>query len=67
VLGSQDLTDDSGKAPSKQRTVSGILQWIKCFNVYMAVISHKQPARIPDSLVYETFIIEAHMKYSGDA
>ena len=25
--------DDIGKAPIKRRTVSGILEWIKCFNV----------------------------------
>ena len=31
--------DDTGKAPTKHRTVSGILERIKCFNVYMAVIS----------------------------
>ena len=33
----------------------------------MAVISRKQPGRIPDLLAYETLIIEAHMEYSGDA
>ena len=33
----------------------------------MVVISRKQPGRIPDLLAYETLIIEAHMKYSGDA
>ena len=59
--------DDTGKASTKRRTVSGILEWIKCFNVYMAVISRKQPGRIPDLLAYETLIIEAHMEYSGDA
>jgi len=25
--------------------VPGILEWIKCFDVYMAVMYHKQPAR----------------------
>ena len=59
--------DDTGKALTKRRTVSGILEWIKCFNVYLAVISRKQPERIPDLLAYETLIIEAHMEYSGDA
>ena len=30
---------DTGKASAKHRTVAGILEWIKCFNAYMAVIS----------------------------
>ena len=59
--------DDTGKASTKRYNVSGILERIKCFNVYMAVISIKQPGRIPDLLAYETMIIEAHMEYSGDA
>ena len=42
--------DDPGKVLSKQRTVSGILEWMKCFNVCMAIISCKQSARIPDLL-----------------
>ena len=59
--------EDLGKVLPKRRTVAGILEWIKCFNVYMAVISCKEPGRIPDLLAYETLIIEAHMEYSGDA
>ena len=59
--------NDSGKALTEHRTISGILEWIKCFNVYMAVISRKQAGRISDLLVYEILIIEAHMEYSGDA
>ena len=31
--------DDTGKASTEHRTVLGILEWIKCFNVCMAVIS----------------------------
>ena len=31
--------DNIGITPTKLCTVSGILEWIKCFNVYMAVIS----------------------------
>ena len=47
--------------------LEGILEWIKCFNVYMAMISQKQPGRISDLLAHETLIIEAHMEYSRDA
>ena len=59
--------EDLGKVLPKHCTVAGILEWIKCFNVYMAVISRKEPGRIPDLLAYETLIIEAHMEYSGNA
>ena len=38
-------SDDTGKGSTKCRTMSGILEWIKYFNVYMAVISRKQPGR----------------------
>ena len=58
--------EDTGRALPRHHTVSGILEWIKCFNVYMAVISRKQPGRIPTLLAYETLIIEAHMEYAGE-
>ena len=57
--------DDTGKASAKCHTVAGILELIKCFNVYMAVISQKQPGRIPNLLAYETLIIKAHMGMLG--
>ena len=52
--------DDIGKALTKRFTASGILEWIKCFNDYMAVISQKQLGRISDLLACETLITEAH-------
>ena len=39
--------------PSKQRhDISNILEWIRCFSVYIVVISAKQPHRVPDILGY---------------
>ena len=39
--------------PSKQcHDISNILEWIRCFSVYNAVISAKQPHRVPDILGY---------------
>ena len=53
--------------PSKQRhDISNILEWIRCFSAYIAVISAKQPHRIPDLLVYLTLTTEAHVQYAGD-
>ena len=59
--------NDTGKASTKHCTLSGILEWIKCFNVYMAVISQRQPGRISTLLAYVSLIIEAQIEYSGDA
>ena len=42
--------DDTEKAPTKCRTVSGILEWIMCFNVYMVVIYQK--SNLGESLIY---------------
>ena len=53
--------DDTVKTSTKYCNISMILEWKKCFSVYMVVISRKQPGRI-----YEILIIEAHMEYSRD-
>ena len=63
----QTVLESHPAKPPQKPTVSGILEWIRCFNIYMAVISHKQPTRIPILLAYETLIIEAHMEYSSQA
>jgi len=56
------------KAPNfKRNTVKNILEWIKCYCIYMAVVTKKSPHKISDMLAYLTLIIEAHMEYAGDA
>ena len=53
--------------PSKRRhNVSNILEWIRCFSAYIAVISAKQPHRVPYLLGYLMLITEAHVQYAGD-
>ena len=43
--------------PSKRcHDISNILEWIRCFSAYIAVIGTKQPHRVP----------EAHVQYAGD-
>ena len=51
---------------SKKQSVTNILECIKCFGIYMAVIAKSQPDRIPDLLGYQSLIIEAHLEYAGD-
>ena len=59
--------EESGKvAKQKRRVVANIMEWVQCFGIYMAVISHKQPQRVPDLLGYQTLIIEAYLEYQDD-
>lgn len=59
--------DDSFKPTRpKRRALSGILEWVQSFAIYMAVVCRKQPHRIQDLLSYQTLIIEASLEYQGD-
>ena len=46
--------------------MSGILEWVQTFGIYMAVLCQKQPYRIQDLLGYQILIIEASLEYQGD-
>ena len=48
------------------QTISNILEWVKYFSAYIAVVCSKQPYRVPDLLRYMTLIIESHMKHAGE-
>ena len=66
-LGPATSTTEPLPKPSKRcHDVSNILEWIRCFSAYIAVISAKQPHRVPDLLGYLTLITETHMQYAGD-
>ena len=59
--------EEAGKvAKQKRRVVASIMEWVQCFGIYIAVISRKQPHRVPDLLGYQTLIIEAYLEYQGD-
>ena len=57
-------TDRTSKP--RHQTISNILEWVKCFSAYIAVVSSKQPHRVPDLLGYMTLIIESHMEHAGE-
>ena len=59
--------EDQKLPNAKRRTVTNILEWIKCFCIYMPVVSRNNPKKIPEMLVYLTLIIVAHMEYAEDA
>ena len=58
-------TDDSFKGSRrKKKALSGILEWVQCFGIYMAVVFQRESHRIQDLL--GTLIIEASLEYQGD-
>ena len=59
-------TEPLPKPSKRHHNVSNIPKWFRCFSAYIAVISTKQPHRVPDLLGYLTLITEAHMQYAGD-
>lgn len=65
---SKSLTPEDGStgSKSKKRSVTNILEWIQCFNVYIAIIAKKHPERVPDLLEYQSLIIDASIQYEGD-
>ena len=58
--------DQSRVLRSRRKVVTNILEWVECFAIYIAVISRKQPHRVPEMLGYLILILEAQMEYVGD-
>ena len=58
--------DQSNATKSKRKTITTILEWMQCFGIYTAIISHKEPHRVVDLLGYQHLIIQAHQEYQGD-
>ena len=63
----KDMAELQPKPSKRRHDVSNILKWIRCFSAYIAVISSKQPHRVPYLLGYLTLITETHMQYAGDS
>ena len=58
--------EDKPAPKPKRRQMTNILEWVQCFNIYLAVILVKSPSRIRDLLGYQTLIFQASMEYKGD-
>ena len=55
--------DDHTKASkSKVKLVTNT----QAFGLYVAIISHKQPQRVPDLVGYQALIIDAEREYQGE-
>ena len=51
---------------SRCRVITNIVEWVECFTIYVAVLSKKQPQRVPEMLGYFILILEAHTEYARD-
>ena len=58
--------DHPKSAKSRRHNVTSILEWARCFALYISIISRKQPQRVPDLLGYQSLILLASMAYEGD-
>ena len=61
-LGLEEIT----RSKQKRQAISSISEWLQAFAVYVAVISKKQPDRIPDLMVYQVLMLEASNEYKND-
>ena len=51
-----DHTASHKKTPKE---VTDIMDWIQCFGMYIAVVSLKEPHRIPDLIGYQNLIVQS--------
>lgn len=65
-LGATEDNEQSRPAKSKGRMVTEILEWVRCFGLYVAIISCSAPNRVPDLLGYQALILDAQKEYPGD-
>ncbi len=63
---SLDLDGKENKKNTNRKQVMNILDWIKCFGLYMAVRCDKEPHRFKEFVGYQNLVIEASMEYQGD-
>lgn len=54
--GAEDSTVSSQHKPKE---VANIMDWIQCFGVFIAVVSLKEPHRIPDLIGYQNLIVQS--------
>ena len=65
-LGTMEDSAPGRSTKGKTKMISNILEWIRCFSLYVAILSRSAPHRVPDLLSYQALIIEAQMEYPGD-
>ena len=58
--------DKSERTKPKKRVVTNILEWIKCFSVYIAIIVQRSPKMVPDLLGCQFLIIDTSIQYDSN-
>ena len=58
--------NDPVKSSKKQRIVTNILEWVRCFGLYISIIAHSAPERVTHFLSYQALIIDAYTEYQGE-
>ena len=53
------------KSLKKRRIVTDIIEWVRCFGLYISIISQSAPERVSDLLGYQALIIDAYTEYQG--
>ena len=49
----------------KRRQIQSIMEWVKAFTVYMAVLLQKHPSQLMEMLAYQLTVIKAAQQYDG--
>ena len=64
LLCNASLPEEASNA-SRPRTysVGSIIEWVRCFSCYIAVISRSQPERVVDLLGYQNLVITSHLDF----
>ena len=52
-------TDEPANQKQKLHEVTNIVDWVQCFGIFIAIISHNEPNRIPDLIGYQNLVIQA--------
>jgi len=53
------VDDQSTSSKQKPKEVTSITDWVQCFGLFIAIISLKEPHRIPDLIGYQNLIMRS--------
>ena len=48
------------------KPVTNVIDWVQAFGLHVAIISQKQPQRVPELIGYQALIIDAQREYLGE-
>ena len=57
---------EESKQKARHHQIFTIIEWLQGFAAYVAVMSKKQPLRVPDLMGYQLIILEAYSEFRND-